>query len=145
MCTVGKGENREWNSSLDTLILHGLYTVGENNRWPQLVAGVAHSSTIKCRTPAGHLPNMVVGPRARTDFYFNTPPWPGKTPIAVVNLLCNGLCSGLVKMSARFEVVGTYVTLIVPSLTWSRRKCISMSICFVRAWNSGWCEIEIAA
>ena len=53
-----------------------------------------------------HLPYWVLSSRPNIP-YFNTPPWSGKTPIASVNFECNGLASGFVKMSARFEAEGT--------------------------------------
>ena len=50
------------------------------------MATMAYSSMTRCHSPAGHLPNLVIGPCAQTDFHFNTyppNPWaknPGFTP-----------------------------------------------------------------
>jgi hypothetical protein len=71
-----------------------------------------------------------------------------RTPIRKARSSCTSLEKPLVHRSAKLSRVLTSTSFTVLIVHWemgSRRKWWAMSMCFMREWNSGLCEIEIPA
>lgn len=63
--------------------------------------------------------------------------------LSLLELNC-GLHNGFVNMSATCSWPGTCARLIIPAATFSRMKCISILMCFVRWWKTEFLAMQIA-